>query len=672
MRRTAWVLLVLMACEQKKSDAVVDAGAVGTKPPSFDQLNRFDFNLHAQEHFAPVFWREDANGNGLLDPEELVVLWGWPTPSQPLVENGAFTPAFAALYQSLLKPQSRTLSDVENARLQLLRDELVQGQPTLIETNTASFSAEEKAVLRELALAAQATEKLYALQHGIASLEAKLAPDDLLSRAVFHRNQSTRCVAPKTQANDACHVFPAPVTPALGLYPAELQKASVAQNGKGKDPTFCATLEKQPNAAALMDHFSIVAADGDHFTAVPYSQAFAPDMEAVAVHLDAAAAALQSPTESAFKAYLLAAAKAFRTNDWEGANGPWVAMSGSASKWYLRVGPDEVYAEPCAWKANFALQLARINPASLEWRRTLEPVKQAMEQQLAALAGPPYRARSVRFTLPDFIDVVLNAGDQRAPHGGTAGQSLPNWGPTSEKGGRTVVMTNLGNDLDSQTALRNQMASLFCPATMAMASTDPAAALSGTVLHEAAHNLGPAAEYRVKGKKDDELFGGPLASMLEELKAETSALYFTWWLVEQKRATEADATRSTVRDVAWSVGQLSRGLYDGEHHDKPYGQLAAVQLGTALHTGALSWNAAQLAANGKDQGCLELTVPTWRKTVEGLAKRVLRAKSTGNRADAEAMKAEFVDDHDDAWATVRSELVARWLRAPKATYVYRF
>ncbi len=38
----------------------------------------------------------------------------------------------------------------------------------------------------------------------------------------------------------------------------------------------------------------------------------------------------------------------------------------------------------------------------------------------------------------------------------------------------------------------------------------------------------------MKGKIDDEIFGGPLASMLEELKAQTAALFFTEWLVERE------------------------------------------------------------------------------------------------------------------------------------------
>ncbi len=274
------------------------------------------------------------------------------------------------------------------------------------------------------------------------------------------------------------------------------------------------------------------------------------------------------------------------------------------SKWYLRVAPDETYAEPCSWKANFALQLARINMASIEWQKKLEPVKAEMETTLAGLAGAPYKARDVKFKLPDFIDVTINAGDQRNPHGATIGQSLPNWGKVAEKGGRTVVMTNLYTDADSRETLGKQVSSLYCKATFDSFTTDPNDALLSVVLHEAAHNLGPAHDYAVKGKKDDDLFGGPLAATMEELKAQTSALFFTWWLVDKKLLTEDEAKHATLRDVAWAFGHISRGMYDGAGHPKPYSQLASIQLGSMLKAGALSWKAEEKAANGDRRGLL--------------------------------------------------------------------
>jgi hypothetical protein len=659
--------LALSACLDKQpltpppaataSQAVTPA----TNPVEYRSLSRLEFNQRAQERFVPLFWREDANGNGALEPEELAVLVGpWNDTRADFVDARGFTQRFAETYAAMVRPLDESkLDDAEKRRRALLALELAQGKPTLVETDLSKLSAQDRAVYAHLKLAADAIEVLYARQKGTAGLFEKIPADDVLSRAVFHRNQSPYCVAPRTEHEEACTAIVPKPPRVVGLYPAALQA----------DPKFCATLEKQKNKDELMDHFSVVVEDGKGFRAVPYNEAWKEDMEAVARELDAAAEALEDPSEAAFKKYLLAAAAAFRTNDWEPANEAWVAMDAYNSKWYARVAPDEVYFEPCAWKAGFALQLARINPDSLAWRRKLEPVKADMEKALAALAGPPYRAREVAFKLPDFIDVVLNAGDQRNPHGATIGQSLPNWGPTSEKGGRTVVMTNLYTDPDSQASLGEQMKSLFCAATFAKGTTDPGPALMSVVLHEASHNLGPSHDYAVKGKKDDEVFGGPLAAIMEELKAQTSALYFAWWLAEKGVISTEEATQAAVRDVAWAFGHVSRGMYTADHQPRTYSQLASIQLGTAMKAGALVWKKDEKAANGTDVGCFELDFDKWKPTVDALARRVLMAKSRGDRKDAEKMKADFVDAKDD-WASMRDVITERWLRAPKATFVY--
>ncbi len=180
------------------------------------------------------------------------------------------------------------------------------------------------------------------------------------------------------------------------------------------------------------------------------------------------------------------------------------------------------------------MTLALINRDSLAWQQKLKPVQQDMEKSLAKLIGGPYRARKVSFHLPDFIDIVVNAGDDRDAFGATIGQSLPNWGKVAnDNRGRTVAMTNLFEDPDSKRIRREQAASLLTDATQKELSSDPTPALLGTILHEATHNLGPAHEYKVRGKTDDDVFGGPLAQMLEELKAQTGALYFLGLLAEK-------------------------------------------------------------------------------------------------------------------------------------------
>ncbi|MBM4377880.1 MAG: hypothetical protein FJ086_01025 [Deltaproteobacteria bacterium] len=653
--------LLAGSCASRPAVVVQEAAPPPRARPSYEGFTPERFNALAQERFLPLFWRADANGSGAVDPDEVAVLWGpWAETRATFVGAEGFTEAFDAAFSSLQQAEDESgLLEEERQRRNFLRLELSQGKPTLVETDLSGASEEERAVYAHLAKAAEGVERLYARQRGTAGLFEQVT--DPLSRAVFHRNQGPSCAAPKTEGEEACTaVWPRP-TLTSGLYPAELQA----------DKAFCSALEKTPNGKALMDHFSLVAADGKGgFSAVPYSEGYREDMEAVAASLQAAAGAITSEGEAAFKAYLDAAAKGFRTNDWEPANAAWVAMGPQNSKWYLRVAPDEVYYEPCAWKAGFALQLARINPDSLSWQQRLEPVKGEMEKALAQLAGPPYKARDVKFKLPDFIDVVLNAGDQRPPHGATIGQSLPNWGPTSEKGGRTVAMTNLYADEGSQATLRGQMASVYCKATLDGASVEPRFAVMSTVLHEAAHNLGPSHDYAVKGKKDDDLFGGPLASTMEELKAQTAALYFAPWLVQKGVITQEEADKAALRDIAWALGHVSRGMYDGEGKPRNYSQLASVQLGMAMKAGALAWKPAEKAANGQDEGCFEVDLKKWKPAVDALARRVLQAKGRGDKKDAEAMKKAFVDDGKSEWVKLHAVVKDRWLRAPKATFVY--
>lgn len=646
-------LLALAGCNRHESASPAAPRAA---------LDRTAFNQRAVELFLPLFWVDDTNGNGTLDPDELAVLNGYPRAERSIWIDGSgrFTPEFTAAYERMQQPDAMPADPAEQARRKLVLEELAQGRPTLVATDEHAASASEKNFLVHMLKVGELTERLYARQKGVFGMDARIAADDPASRAMFHRNQSPFCEAPRTENDPACTaVVPKPAR-AVGLYPADIQASG----------DFCSMLEKQPNAAALMDHFSVVIA-GDtpgSYRAVPYSQAYGEDMQAVARELEAAASSL-GEDESALKRYLLAAADSFRSNDWEPANVAWVAMNAQNSKWFVRIAPDEVYYEPCAWKAGFALQLARINPESIEWQHKLDPLKAEMEAALAAMAGKPYKARDVQFKIPDFIDVVLNAGDQRAPMGATIGQSLPNWGPTAARGGRTVAMTNLYTDADSQATQARLMSSTFCSNTNALATTTPRETLIGSLLHEAAHNLGPAHEYKVKGKKGDELFGGPMASTLEELKAQTSSMYLTDWLAQKGLFTQEEVRSIQLRNIAWTFGHISRGMYTADGTPRNYSQLAAIQVGSLLKAGALAWKPDEAAANGTDRGCMEIDFDALPEGIAALEATVLRIKGTGDKAGAEKLKADFVDARDD-FAAIKATIAERWLRSARASFVY--
>ncbi|MEW5850226.1 MAG: hypothetical protein AB2A00_15665 [Myxococcota bacterium] len=645
--------------------APVDAGPPAPPPVTYDRLPRADFNRLAAQLAQPLFWREDANGNNLVDPAEVAVLWGVSkTPRADWVAGEAFTPRFTEAYEAMVKARAAGEPAVADEKEKLRRltvlKELDQGRPTLVQSSFVSGSAEDKVIVQNLLEAAELVEKLHLRQVGSWGLDKDIPADDVASRALFHRNQGPWCAAPATEKDENCNALPAKPARISGMYPADIQA----------DKKFCETLAARKDGDALLNQFVVVSKDEKgELKAVPYHEFYKEDMTAISAKLKAAADAIQSAEEAAFKAYLTAAAQSFLDNNWNPADEAWSKMSVSNSKWYLRVAPDEVYFEPCSRKAGFHMSFARINQDSLKWQQKLDPVKGDMEKEMAKLAGAPYKARNVSFHLPDFIDIVINAGDSRPPHGATIGQSLPNWGPVANEGrGRTVAMTNFYTDADSKKSLKDQVESLLCKGAMAAYTDSPEPQLMSTVLHEAAHNLGPAHEYKVKGKTDDQIFGGPLASTLEELKAQTAALYFTDWLVEKKLITREEADKAHVRDVAWAFGHISRGMYQDDK-PKPYSQLAAIQMGFLLKEGALQWNAEEMAANGTDKGCFQLNLEKFPPAIKKMGAAVVSVKGKGDKKAAEALKKEFVDDAGQ-WKTLRDVITERWLRSPKASFVY--
>lgn len=680
-------LVALAACGEEKPPQLAPptppapstpAPVVSAPPPAVKSVQvdttgvpRKELNRLAVELALPLYWIADQNQNGALDPSELAVLWGARAEARQsastYVTKEGFTPAFAEAYAKIkarhggdLGPAPKDAAEV--ARRAAVVKELSQGRTTLVLSSFEKASAEELGFLDHLLAAVQIIEKLYQTQMGTYDLAAKVPADDTASRAMFFRNQGPKCEGPATQNDPACSAIPlvagAP-TKVSGLYPAsELTK-----------PKFCDDLAKKDKA--LVDPFTVVVkGEGDALKAVPYHEHFRAELTVVAAELRAAEKALGT-TEESLRAYLSAQAKAFEDGSWFTADEAWAKMGVKNSKYYLRISADEVYAEPCSTKALFHTSFGMINTKSIAWQDKLDPLKKDMEQALADLSGKPYKAREVSFKLPDFVDIVLNAGDARNPFGATIGQSLPNFGPVANEGrGRTVAMTNFYADADSVAAQKATAESLFCKSVMANYTTDAEPQLMSTVLHEAAHNLGPAHQYKVNNKIDRDQFGGPLASTLEELKAQTAALFFTDWLVEKGKITKPEAERAHVRDLAWAFGHISRGMFSDDGHPKNYSQLAAIQLGELMNRKAVSWNANEVAANGKDKGCFAIDLAKMPAAVKELMKDVGGIKARGDKARAEKLALQHVGKFKGPAIPLHATISERVLREPKASFVY--
>jgi len=606
-------------------------------------LPRSDFNRLAARARLPLFWTSVDCDTAAIRPQDLAAV-GDPAALAAYVSNGRFTPAFEKTYQAL----------VEERRREAVRKELDQGRPNLIESDFRSASTADRALARHLVAAGRIIDELYARQKGGLAWREKILPGDLNSLALFERNHGPWCEAPLTDHDPFCNAVSSFPERKSDAYPRELSQ----------DGTMCEELKSRPDGKALLDPFTVVRKTGGKLSAVPLIEAYGEAMQKIAAELSAAAE-VQGPGEAHLKAYLLAAAEGFKTGDWSKADEAWSRMDSLNSKWYLRVAPDEVEFDPCQEKAGFHVSWARIDAASLVWREKLSPLRQEMEDSFASLVGPAYKARTVAFALPDFIQIVLNSGDSRPPLGATIGQSLPNWGKVAEENRRrTVVMTNLYEDPDSKKTARQKASELLDAEALETYSSDSEPGLVATILHEAAHNLGPHSSWLVGGKTPAQIFGGRLEGVLEELKAQTAALWYVDFLRRKGLVTEKRAREIYTHELAWCFGHISNGMTSENGAPKPYSQLAAVQIGRFVEAGALQWRA---GADGIER--FHIDFARLPEAVEVLMRDVGRAKASGEAASAQALVDRFVSG--SGAELVRAAKVQERLRKyPKESFYY--
>src|SRR5262245_3373811 len=96
----AFSIIIVIGCRPSAKSS--------SKSDRYDQFKREDFNRRAAEKFLPLFWREDSNKDGVLQPNELVVLWGYgdSEPSHWINAEQQFTAQFDQAYRDMLQPRS--------------------------------------------------------------------------------------------------------------------------------------------------------------------------------------------------------------------------------------------------------------------------------------------------------------------------------------------------------------------------------------------------------------------------------------------------------------------------------------------------------------------------------------------------------------------------------------
>ncbi len=596
----------------------------------------------------PLFWVEDQNEDGAVDARETVQIWSLRRPSvpDPWTPTGAFTADTVSRLRALQSVPGPTPESID----ELLAAELAQGAPTLVYTDLRRADPFKIQLTRDVEALARVIEELYQRQLGSLDFKSKI-PDSGPALALFARNQAPWCMAEATESNPACNAVPG-AEAISGLYPPELQAQA----------DFCAQLAARDDAEALLAPTVAVRRRNESLVAVPYSSAFAPQTEEAAAHLTRMAERFASREELA--GYLRAAAEAFRTNDWAHADEMWLRMD-AASRVYLRVAPDEAFFSPCGRKAMFHLSFGWTDTRTESWQRKLRLFRQEMETEVARLSNGSYQARRVDFRLPDFVQIVLNAGDSRRPFGAYIGQSLPNFGPLSENARRTVAMVNLYADPDSRAQLLGEAEAVFC-SIEAFTRFDEARLIS-TAFHDVARNLGPTTRHQVDGQTDKESFGGALAATMEELQAQTLSQHLIRWLAAKDLLSETTAREVFSFGLLWALSHYSRNMYAANGRPRPYSHLAAIEIAQLMEADVLEWRSDQTAANGRDRGCFAVGWNAVDAALEELVSMIVRIRATASKEEAERLVDRFVRHLNDE---IHDAVQERWRRFPRSSFVY--
>ncbi len=194
-----------------------------------------------------------------------------------------------------------------------------------------------------------------------------------------------------------------------------------------------------------------------------------------------------------------------------------------------------------------------------------------------------------------------------------------------------------------------------------------------TILHEATHNLGPAHEYEFEGETATAAFGGGLASMLEELKAQSGALFFVEMLRERGIITAQQARETYMDSIVWALGHISRGMWSPGERRKAYSQLAAVQVGYLIENGVLQYDPNARAANGEDEGAFSVNLDRFPEVARALMTEVVRIKATNDRDAAIALANHYVGETSESVGdspVPHQAIVDRYRRFPRTTFVY--
>ena len=398
-----------------------------------------------------------------------------------------------------------------------------------------------------------------------------------------------------------------PLPPGHELYPHDLTRVRIEEYVR----------QHPGDRAAIYNPFTVVKRQGDRLVGVPYRQEYRQSLQPMAKALREAAALSD---DAAFANFLRLRAGALLSDDYYQSDLAWVDLQDP--KFDLIFAPYETYLDDLLGvKASYG--------ASILIRNEEESRKLAAYQQYVpdiqdalpvdAAARPSKRGH---LTPMEVMDAPYRAGDLLHGYQAVA-DNLPN-DPRihQEKGTKKIFFKNF-MDARVNYVILPIAQKLMQPAQATRASGE--GYLAGTLLHEIAHELGPAFARRDGKQVDIREAIGPAYSGLEEAKADAAGMFGLKWLVDHGALPQDRLEEYYASYVAGIFRTLRFGT--GEAH----GRAEMMEFNYLLESRALSF------AGGR----YTIDYARMPGAIAQLAKELLTMEATGDRARAEAWFAKY-------------------------------
>lgn len=487
-----------------------------------------------------------------------------------------------------------------------LESRLARWKPVRMPADTKSLSARERQLLEKLIQASRQLENIYWRQgdpEGIElyrSLAGSADPHDATLARYLWINGSRWDLLDENRPFVGTEAMP----PGRALYPRDTTRAEIE-----------AYVEKHPDEkAAIYDERTVVVRDGARFKTIPYHVEYKKWLEPAAAALREAA---DLSDDKAFASFLRLRAKALLTDDYYESDLAWVDLENP--KFDVIFAPYEVYLDGL-------LGVKTSYGAAVMVRNESESRKLAIFQQhvpeiqdALPLPAEDRPSKHGKRAPMEVMDTPFRTGDLRHGYQAVA-DNLPNDPRVHElKGSKQIFFKNF---MDAR------VKEVILPVAKRLLREDQAARvtadgyLTGTVMHEISHGIGPAFARQNGKKRDIREAIGPVYSGLEEAKADIGGLFGLDWLIQ-------------------------KGILPKERAEEYYashlgGIFRTVRFGTAeAHSRAEMMEFNYLAEHGavafdKSINRYVIDFPKMRTAIASLAKELLEIEATGDRARAEA------------------------------------